>query len=408
MDTTLPPVRLTLSSNPAARRRLTAVLMGCFAAMVTGAEVGARSGQDPLRAPAPEVAAQSGAPGPAAPAVPEDARAAAGELSLERQIGQLVMLGFDGTELSSPARAALERGRASGAIVFEDNAASAPQLEKLTRSLQGAAGGSALVGVDQEGGEVRRLPFAAPAPSPATVNEPAAAARLGRDAARDLTAAGINVNFAPVADIATSARSVMAGRAYPGDADHVAAMVRAAIQGQSSGGLASTAKHFPGLGPSLANTDFERATVGQSRERIERVELEPFRAAVDADVELVMASHALYPALDERRIASQSREVLGEMLREDVGHEGVVVTDALEAEAVTSRTSLPTAAVRSVAAGADLVLTTEPDSHEPVYERLLAEARRSDEFRARVEESAARVLALKERMGLEPPRGGRS
>lgn len=393
-------MHITLSSDPAARRRLTAVVIACFAAMVTGAEVGARSGQDPLRAPATEIAARS--------EVPDASRSAAAELPLERQVGELVMLGFDGTELPSAPRGALERGRASGAIVFEDNAASAPQLEKLTRSLQGAAGGSALVGVDQEGGEVRRLPFAAPAPSPATVNEPAAAARLGRDAARDLTAAGINVNFAPVADIATSARSVMAGRAYPGDADHVAAMVRAAIQGQSSGGLASTAKHFPGLGPSLVNTDFERATVGQSRERIERVELEPFRAAVDADVELVMASHALYPALDERRIASQSREVLGEMLREDVGHEGVVVTDALEAEAVTSRTSLPTAAVRSVAAGADLVLTTEPASHEPVYERLLAEARRSDEFRARVEESAARVLALKERMGLEPPRGGRS
>jgi beta-N-acetylhexosaminidase len=116
-----------------------------------------------------------------------------------------------------------------------------------------------------------------------------------------------------------------------------------------------------------------------------------------------MASHALYPALDGRRIASQSRSILHSLLRESLGFEGVVITDSMEAQAVIDRSSVETAALRSIAAGADLVLMTGAGSYPRVYEAVLERARRSRSFRRRVEESAARVLGLKRALELEVP-----
>jgi beta-N-acetylhexosaminidase len=129
-------------------------------------------------------------------------------------------------------------------------------------------------------------------------------------------------------------------------------------------------------------------------------DLVPFRAAVDAGVPLVMASHALYPALDPRRIASQSVPILQGLLRGRLRFRGAIVTDSIEARAVIRRSDVGTAAVRSVAAGADLVLMTGPGSFRLVFPRLLAEARRSVSFRARVLDAANHVHELKRRLGL--------
>ena len=144
-------------------------------------------------------------------------------------------------------------------------------------------------------------------------------------------------------------------------------------------------------------------TIRRSRAVLERVDLPPFRAAVAAGVPLVMVGHARYPALDRARIASQSRPIIEGLLRGDLGFRGVVVTDSMEAQASLSTGSITTVSERAVRAGADLVLLTGRGSYRPVYERLLAVARRDPVFRERVRESAARVLALKAR-GALPPR----
>jgi beta-N-acetylhexosaminidase len=168
--------------------------------------------------------------------------------------------------------------------------------------------------------------------------------------------------------------------------------------------VGATAKHFPGFGSADANTDARPVTIATSAAALRARDLPPFRAAVDAGVPLVMASHALYPGLDPQRIASQSPVILDRLLRGELGFRGVIVTDSIEARAVIRRSDVGTAAVRSVAAGVDLVLMTGPGSFRLVYPRLLAEARRSAAFRARVAEAAARVLALKRRLGLRSPR----
>jgi beta-N-acetylhexosaminidase len=385
--------RLALSSDARARRRFVALATAAFVALATGMEVGGRSGDAPVPAPAAEQASRRTA----------DEAVTAGELSLAQQAGQLVILRFDGTSRPDYVREALDRGRATGVILFSDNVASPGQLRGLTRSLQEAAAGSALIATDQEGGSIRIVPFAAPEASPGSLTEPSQAERVSRQGARDLARLGINVNLAPIADLATRGDSVMAGRAYSGDPEAVAEMVEAAIRGSERGGVAATAKHFPGIGSATRNTDDASVTIERDREELDQAELVPFRAAVAADSPLMMAGHALYPELDEERIASQSPAVLGDLLRDELGYDGAIVTDSMEAQAVLDRSSTPEASVRSVEAGADLLLTTSTGSYFPVYKRLMREAERSPEFAARVEEAADRVLELKRRLGLEAP-----
>jgi beta-N-acetylhexosaminidase len=324
-------------------------------------------------------------------------------LSLRRQVGELLILSFHGGRAPAYVRAILRNGAAGGAILFGDNVQTASQLRALTRALQRAAGRRALIAVDQEGGRIRIVPFSAPAPGEPQLATAARAAGAGRDAASDLRTLGVNVNLAPVADVPSSASAVVRDRAFPGDAATVAAVVRAAVGAYAGSRVAPTAKHFPGFGAAGVNTDLGPVTIDRSAQRLRGEDLAPFRAAIGAGVPIVMASHALYPALDRRRIASQSAPVLELMLRRELGFTGVVMTDSIEAAAVRRRSSVQTAAVRSVTAGADIVLMTGPGSFRLIYPRLLAEARRSPAFRRRVRAAAARVLELKRKLRLPPP-----
>ncbi len=386
-----------LSHDAAARRRLVALAAAALAALVAGVLTGAGSGgrEPQRRAPGASPPPRS-APAPASVA-------AARRLDLQRQVGQLVIMRFHGTGPPAYVPRELRAGRAAGVILFGENIGGRAALPGLVRRLQRGARGSALVCTDQEGGAVRNLRWAAPLRSQSATASPAAAGAAAAAAGRDLRAAGINVNLAPVADVASVPGSVMGTRAFPGSSAAVAATVRAAVRGYAGSGVAPAVKHFPGLGGATANTDDAAVTVRRTPEQLAADDLPPFKAAIAQDAPLIMASHALYPSLDAGAIASQSRYVLQRLLRERLGFRGVVVTDSLEARAVTERSGPDVAAVRSVRAGADLVLTTGAGSHLRVVRALLAEARRSPAFRRRVAESAARVLALKRRLKLAPP-----
>ena len=392
-------MRLPPRHTPA-RRRLVALATAACVALVAGAAIGAGAGDGddraPSRRPAGEAAATAARP-------PAAAVGTAQKLSLRRQAGQLVVMRFNGPGPPAYVPRALRAGRAAGVILFKDNIASRTDLKRLVRTLQRAAGGAALVSTDQEGGEIRNLPWARPAAGQAAAATPERATADARGAALDLRAAGINVNLAPVGDVAASAGSVMRGRAFPGDAQQVAALTTAAVRGYRGTHVAATVKHFPGLGAATENTDDAPVSLTRTPAQLLGEDLPPFRAAIAARVPLVMASHALYPSLDPDAIASQSRYVLHRLLRQRLGFGGVVVTDSLEARAVTERAGPAEAGVRSVRAGADLVLTTGAGSHLQVLRAIIAEARRSPAFRRRVAESAARVLALKRDLGLRAP-----
>jgi beta-N-acetylhexosaminidase len=334
----------------------------------------------------------------------DDGRATPGlvdKLTLEQQVGQVLMLSFPRTTVPEYVREALLERRVAGVILFGGNVTGPSQLRELTSVLRHGAG-SPIVAVDQEGGPVRRLPWAGPvAAQPeqlrgGTVRADAAAA------ARKLRAAGVTVTLAPVVDVPSVSGAALAKRAFSRDPRAVSTAVRAAVRGWRTGGVAATAKHFPGLGGAPANTDYALVTIRRARAELDAVDLPPFAAAIAAGVPLVMVGHARYPALDRARIASQSRPIIEGVLRDELGFRGVVVTDSMEARASLATGTITRVSERAIRAGADLLLLTGRGSYRPVYEHLLAVARSSPEFRARVRESASRVLALKHRGALPP------
>jgi beta-N-acetylhexosaminidase len=303
------------------------------------------------------------------------------------------VLRFAGTSAPGYVRRVLSEGRAAGAILFRDNLTGPGQAKALAGSLA-KAGRDPLVMVDQEGGDVRILPWAPPARSQPVQAAEGTVAEDAEAAARALRATGINVTLAPVGDVASVPGAALAGRAFSTDFQAAADAMAQSVRGWRAGRVAPTAKHFPGLGGAVTNTDDGPATIERSAERIRSEDLVPFRAAIDAGVPLVMAGHARYPALDADRIASQSTAIVDGLLRDELGFDGVVITDSTEAAAVQAVTGVQEAAVRNLRAGVDIVLTTGRGSYIQVYRALLAEARRDPAFRERVRESARRVVAL--------------
>jgi beta-N-acetylhexosaminidase len=363
------------------RRRRLALAAAAALAFLGGLAVGA--GGDAEKPPPREAGEPAPGETPAPPPVDE--------LSLEQQVGHMVILRFAGTSPPGYVREALRERRAAGAILFRDNVADPEQLRRLTHSLRRAAP-RALICVDQEGGAIRIVPWAEPeraAPEQqawGTVREDAEAA------GRDLRAAGISVTLAPVADIPTVEGSAMADRAFTTDPDAATAAVAESIGGWHEAGIATTVKHFPGLGGAAVNTDEGTAVIDRTRDQLED-DLQPYVIAVNMGTEFVMVGHATYPALDEEHIASQSPAIVDGLLRDRLGFEGVAMTDSLEAAAVQAVDDVEEAAVASARAGIDVILTTGRGSYGRVYEALLAEAREDPEFRERVRASAARVLA---------------
>jgi beta-N-acetylhexosaminidase len=330
------------------------------------------------------------------------ARSGVGSLTLEQQVGQVLMLSFSGTAAPPYVRDAVRERRVAGVILFGGNISGRDQLRELTRELR-RAGGRPLVAVDQEGGTVRRVQWAGPIAAQPQQLAHGTVRADAEVAARALRAVGVTVTFAPVADVPSVRSAALASRSFSSDPGVVSEAVRAAVRGWRAGGVAATAKHFPGLGGAPANTDRAIVSIRRSRAALDAVDLPPFAAAIDAGVPLVMVGHARYPALDRFRIASQSQPIIVGLLRDELGFRGVVVTDSLEAEASLATGGITKVAERSLRAGADLLLLTGRGSYRPVYEHLLAAARSSPELVERVREAAARVLALKAR-GALPPR----
>ncbi len=273
-------------------------------------------------------------------------------------------------------------------ILFKDNITDPAQLKTMTAELRKASPKVVpIICTDQEGGVIRNLAWAPPANAQANQ----VPGRDAEQAADALRASGLNVSLGPVADVPSVDGAAMGTRAFSRDATTAAARTKAAVKGWMAGRVAPTAKHFPGLGGTTVNTDRGSTSIPNAPTSSD---LLPFKAAIEAKVPLIMSSHARYPRLDGQRIASQSHAILTTLLREQLHYSGVVITDSIEAAAARATGSTEQIAVRSITAGNDIVLTTGQGSWIRSYRALLKQARASKSFRARVEASAARVLAL--------------
>jgi beta-N-acetylhexosaminidase len=364
-------------STSAPRRRRAALAAAALVAAVLGAVLGA--GHDD--------GGGGGRPAQRRGAAPAARAPGAGRV----QPGAVIMLSFDGPRLPAYARRILRRGDAAGVFLRPANVVSPVQLRALTAQIRAAGGADTPVAVDQEGGTVRAVPWAGPAAAPGAAGDPAAVRAAYLAAARALRASGVDVDFAPVADVPHAPGAFIGARAFSGGPPAVAA----AVSGLRAGGVAATAKHFPGLGAAPQSTDDAPADLP----RPTPADLAPFRAAIVAGAPLVMVSSARYPALDRDRIAAQSPAVVRTLLRARLHFGGAVVTDSLESAAVRHTGSLEHAALAALRAGCDVLLTTGPGSWIRVRRALGAAAARSPALAARLRDAARRVAALRASLG---------
>jgi beta-N-acetylhexosaminidase len=316
-----------------------------------------------------------------------------------RLAGQMLVVRFEGTATPELLRAA-RRGEIGGVIVFPPPAADLAGLQDAIGRLQGAAraGGNPplLVATDQEGGDVKRFPELPPQVAPAELGAAgeAAAVAAGRDTGRALRRIGVTVDLAPVLDVPMVSGAFMTPRSFASDPATVAATGTGFADGLEEGGVAATAKHFPGLGRAIANTDLGSSTIAGSRAELAR-DLEPFQAAVNAGVAVVMTANATYPALDPDRPASLSPAVV-RLLRGDLDFDGVVITDDLLAGAISAAGyGAGPAAVAAAGAGADLLLFARLEAPEALP-ALVTAVRRGRLDRQALLDACLRNLALRE------------
>jgi beta-N-acetylhexosaminidase len=329
-------------------------------------------------------------------------------MNLRECIGTLLCVGIPAPRLDAETRRTLERLHVGGVILFGRNVETPRQLAALTATLHGLPS-RPLVAIDHEGGRVLRVgePFT-PFPSAAAIGhtgDPEWAYRVGRAMAEELAGVGIDVNFAPVLDVHSNpANPVIGDRAFSSDPARVAAFGVAMMRGLRDGGVIPCGKHFPGHGGTETDSHRELPVVPQTRAELEDTELVPFRAAIGAAVPMLMTAHVCYPALDAQRPATLSRHILNDLLRAQLGFNGVVVSDDLEMRAIAGHQPAGRAAVATLAAGADLLLICA-DLHKAAeaYAAIQLAVDEDALDAALVRTAAERVAHLRAARSVPPP-----
>jgi beta-N-acetylhexosaminidase len=372
-----------------ARRRRNALLgLGAVAAVI-GAIVGSGAGGDEAGTAAPE-AAES-------PTCPSEVSS-----SNRRLVGGSLMVRMEDAatdELLTLAR----RGQLGGVILFPSTGVApsvlADQVDRLRDAARKAGFPEPLVAIDQEGGEVKRLPDEPPDVAPSQMARsggPSSARAQGLVTGKALARIGIDVDLAPVLDLGRPG-SFVVSRTFGDDPGEVATRGVAFAEGLDESRVAATAKHFPGLGSASADTDLGPSLVDVSKGEL-KADLEPFRAAIDASVPLIMVANATYPAYDSDLPASVSPLVIEGLLRDSLGYGRVVITDDLDAGALTGAGLDESEAVVAAArAGADMLLFALGDGLA-ARDGLLRAVRGGDVKRADLVDACTRLTALRERL----------
>ncbi len=324
-------------------------------------------------------------------------------LPLERMIGQRLMVGFDGLTLTDDVRYLIDTLHVGGLILFRRNIEAPGQLTALCAGAQAYArqcGQPPLfISIDQEGGQVARLP--APFtrfPGNPAMADTAAAAAFAAVTAGELAGAGVNMNLAPVLDVVPpGCDGVMAKRAFRGDAGQVATMGTAVIDGFQARGIMAVAKHFPGIGRTVLDSHLDLPTLDTDKAVLDRTDVVPFRAAIAAGVAGVMLSHVRYPAVDACWPASLSPGVCAGWLRKALGYEGVVMTDDLDMGAIDKHVAFSTAVGQAMAADVDILLICHRSPRmEAAVEEMTARCENSQAMLEKLQRSADRILRLKQ------------
>jgi beta-N-acetylhexosaminidase len=332
---------------------------------------------------------------------------------LPQLVGQLLWVGFDGHELPAELKKRIGAGEVGGVILFRRNIRDPEQCAALCASLRAAAPRHAplLLSVDQEGGRVQRLRVPATEwPPMLRLGERLAAAggdeakrasvlalaeAVGRAVGAEVAACGFDVDFAPVLDVHTNeANPVIGDRAFARDAESVALLAGKFADGLAAAGVIACGKHFPGHGDTHLDSHLALPRIDHGIERLRKVELAPFARLTSLPT--IMTAHVVFGAVDPELPATLSPRVLGDVLRGELGYQGVVVSDDLEMKAIADHYGVEDAVVRGMLAGCDVfLLCHQAELQRKAYEELLHKAQTDTRVRSRVVEAAARVRALK-------------
>jgi len=277
--------------------------------------------------------------------------------ALERQAASLFTVGFYGKAVSDDLKGLLSRG-VGGVIFFARNVGTPEEVLGLNRDIKAAANRPLLLAIDQEGGQVARLRNGftelPPMRAVGATGSATLARELGGLIARELRAVGFDMNYAPILDIDTNPDNpIIAARSFGRTPELVTELGLALAAGLQEAGVAACGKHFPGHGDTSQDSHLELPTLPHAMERLERVELAPFRAAAKAGIASFMTAHVIFEAVDSKYPATMSRAVLTGILREKLGYDGMVVTDDVEMKAIADNYGVEEAVVLGLNAGVD-------------------------------------------------------
>jgi beta-N-acetylhexosaminidase len=328
----------------------------------------------------------------------------------KENIGQLFIIGFDGTEMSSRLASLLTRIQPAGVILFARNITGAEQTHRLLRECQKSVTTPLFTCVDLEGGKVDRFRnVLGPAPSAAEVFATGSRKLFrehGHVIGENCRALGFNVDFAPALDLAFEAsRSVMSSRAVSADPRQVVTYAREFLRGLGDAGVLGCGKHFPGLGEASLDTHHELPSVEKPLKKLWEQDLVPYRSlSLRRELPFVMVSHAAFPAVTKQRTpASLSKKWVTDILRQRIGYRGLICSDDLEMGGVLAAGPIEQAAIGHIRAGGDLALICHhEDSIVRAHEAMRREAERDRAFARRVRESTRRMLAFKKKSLARP------
>lgn len=340
---------------------------------------------------------------------------------LRQDVGQLLWVGFQGPTLPPALRARLDAGTVGATIIFKRNlvietvggggavaqeVCNLDALVALNRELHRTApdGTPALIAIDQEGGTVQRVRAPATMWPPMMAHDGLAAGedervaeQVGRALGEELRVLGFDIDFAPVLDVHTNpANPVIGERAFGRDAQTAARRALAFARGLDAAGVLACGKHFPGHGDTDSDSHLELPKVDHAWNRLESVELAPFRLAAQAKLPMIMTAHVVFAALDAKRPATLSEQVVTGLLRGKLGYRGVIVSDDLDMRAIAGTMGIDHAAVQAIRAGCDvLLLCCNEQYQQQAEEALIKTGEQDSEFRRRLGDAANRVRAMK-------------
>ncbi|WP_130874837.1 glycoside hydrolase family 3 N-terminal domain-containing protein [[Pseudopropionibacterium] massiliense] len=392
----------------AAAAACASILIGCSAesAATSPASQVTTETSDAAASEAPPESSPSASPTPAT----VRCRAKADSLTTEQQAGQLFMIGVGTSGLDDKTRSAIESGSVGSVVLLGSSSEGAARISAITSELgtMQSAGMPLLVAVDQEGGQVQRLKGPGFSDIPNAVEQGSLADGQLRARAQawgaELAAAGVHYDLAPVADVvpkhkqSSNAPIGKMNRNFGNDVTAVSRSVVEFTQGMQDAGVVTSLKHFPGLGEVTVNTDHGVAKDGDTTAGGES--LEPFRRGIEAGAGSVMISSAIFTRIDPDQEGVFSRKIVTDMLRGDLGFQGVAISDDLGAAVAVDNVKPGDRAVRFFAAGGDLLINADPSLMDEMLKATIAWAAENPGNADRLAESAGRVLALKESAGL--------